>query len=254
LSASTPDESPDQTPHQAPDRTPDQAHGRTAGHGPAHPEAPPDQPGYDALAELYDRTFPGPWQRPLDRHSVDAFADGLPRGATLLDIGCGTGHVTVELAFRGFNTIGVDPSVNMLHIARKRYPRREWVVGDAHYPADSPVVRAAEPVRGILARFSLIHVPPDEVAAVLESWAAHTEPGCQVLLVFQCLLDPAGPFEELPHPAAPAWRWNPSALAEALARAGFNEQWRVIIQPDTDHPVPECHLCAVRAEKPAVEG
>ncbi|VXB44498.1 Methyltransferase family protein [Citricoccus sp. K5] len=204
------------------------------------------QPGYDALAELYDRTFPGPWQRPLDRHSVDAFADALPRGGTILDLGCGTGHVTVELAFRGFNTIGVDPSARMLEIARKRYPQRTWIAGDAHFPAADPVVRAAGPVSGILARFSLIHVPPGQVRQVLQSWAAHTEPGCQVLLAFQGLLESGRDVEEFPHGVARAWRWNPSSLAQALDEAGFAETWRVIVCPDQDHEYPECHLSAVR--------
>ncbi|XKH53942.1 class I SAM-dependent methyltransferase [Citricoccus nitrophenolicus] len=206
----------------------------------------PRQPGYDALAELYDRTFPGPWQRPLDRHSVDAFADALPRGGTILDLGCGTGHVTVELAFRGFNTIGVDPSARMLEIARKRYPQRTWITGDAHFPAADPVVRAAGSVSGILARFSLIHVPPEQVPAVLQSWAAHTEPGCQVLLVFQGLLESGQDVEEFPHAVARAWRWNPSSLAQALDEAGFAETWRAIVCPDQGHEYPECHLSAVR--------
>lgn len=235
-----------------PDRTsrptPGVAAGMTSGGAAAEPGAdvPAGHPGYDALADLYDRRFPGPWERPLDRHSVDAFADALPRGATILDLGCGTGHVTVELSFRGFRTIGVDPSARMLQIARKRYPSRTWIPGDAHFPADSPAVRAAGPVAGILARFSLIHVPPHEMPGVLASWAEHTAPGCTVLLVFQCLLEEDRDVEEFPHVVAPAWRWNPSALARALDEVGFAEAWRVIVCPDEGHPYPECHLSAVR--------
>lgn len=209
-------------------------------------DVPSGQPGYDALAELYDRRFPGPWERPLDRHSLDAFADGLPRGGTILDLGCGTGHVTVELAFRGFRTIGVDPSVRMLEIARKRYPSRTWVPGDAYFPVDSTQVKAAGPIVGILARFSLIHVAPAEVPGVLASWAENTEPGCQVLVAFQSLFDPGREAQEFDHVVAPAWRWNPSALAKVLDEAGFSEIWRVIVCPDEQHPYPECHLSAVR--------
>lgn len=216
------------------------------GPDPTDPDVPGGQPGYDALAELYDRRFPGPWQHPLDRHSVDAFADGLPPGGTILDLGCGTGHVTVELAFRGFRTIGVDPSARMLEIARKRYPGQSWIAGDAHFPADAPAVRDVGAVAGIMARFSLIHVPPAQVPGVLASWAEHTEPGCQILLVFQCLLEPGGQAEEFDHVVAPAWRWNPSALARALDQAGFAEQWRVVICPDEERRYPECHLSAVR--------
>jgi SAM-dependent methyltransferase len=220
--------------------------GSGAGAGLAAGDVPAGQPGYDVLAELYDRRFPGPWERPLDRHSLDAFADALPRGGTILDLGCGTGHVTVELAFRGFRTIGVDPSERMLEIARKRYPSRTWIPGDAHFPADALQVRAAGPIAGIVARFSLIHVPPEDIPGVLASWSANTGPGCQVLVVFQCLLEPDLDTEEFEHVVAPAWRWNPSALAKALDAAGFRETWRVIVCPDEGHPYPECHLSAVR--------
>lgn len=47
----------------------------------------------------------------------------LPVGAEILDIACGTGVITVELAKAGFSLIGVDLSVDMLHHAEKRAER-----------------------------------------------------------------------------------------------------------------------------------
>jgi SAM-dependent methyltransferase len=52
---------------------------------------------------------------------------------TIIDIGCGTGLVTHELAKRGYQMIGVEPSKLMLEVARKSpYSERiQWIEGDA---------------------------------------------------------------------------------------------------------------------------
>ncbi len=44
----------------------------------------------------------------------------LPRGASILDMGCGTGRHSVALAERGFSVTGVDLSEHMLEKARAR--------------------------------------------------------------------------------------------------------------------------------------
>lgn len=53
--------------------------------------------------------------------------------SSIIDIGCGTGLLTCELARRGHRMTGVDPSSAMLHVARHR-PSHEcvrWIEGDA---------------------------------------------------------------------------------------------------------------------------
>jgi SAM-dependent methyltransferase len=52
---------------------------------------------------------------------------------TILDLGCGTGVLTCELAIDGRHVIGVDPSAAMLAVARRR-PNAEavqWIEGDS---------------------------------------------------------------------------------------------------------------------------
>ncbi len=53
--------------------------------------------------------------------------------STIIDVGCGTGLLTCELAKRGHRLIGVEPSSAMLALARRRAcgERVDWVVGDA---------------------------------------------------------------------------------------------------------------------------
>lgn len=67
------------------------------------------------LAALYDRMNPFA----ADTEFYLAFADEHP-GSRILDIGCGTGLLTVELARRGHRMLGADPAEAMLDIARTR--------------------------------------------------------------------------------------------------------------------------------------
>lgn len=51
-------------------------------------------------------------------------------GSRLLDAGCGTGRVAIELALRGFAVVGVDTQVGMLALAREKAPDIEWIEAD----------------------------------------------------------------------------------------------------------------------------
>jgi SAM-dependent methyltransferase len=55
------------------------------------------------------------------------------RAASIVDLGCGTGLITCELAGQGYRLTGVDPAPAMVEIARhRRYGDRvRWAVGDA---------------------------------------------------------------------------------------------------------------------------
>lgn len=44
----------------------------------------------------------------------------------ILDAGCGTGRVAIELARRGHSCVGVDVSASMLAVARERAPEVQW--------------------------------------------------------------------------------------------------------------------------------
>ncbi|MET0994873.1 MAG: class I SAM-dependent methyltransferase [Mycobacterium sp.] len=51
-------------------------------------------------------------------------------GTRVLDAGCGTGRVAVELAARGFSMVGVDVDSGMLTAARAKSPGVEWIEAD----------------------------------------------------------------------------------------------------------------------------
>lgn len=53
------------------------------------------------------------------------------QGETILDLGCGTGHLTQEIARRGSVVVGIDQSSEMIEKARISYPHLEFAVADA---------------------------------------------------------------------------------------------------------------------------
>lgn len=52
-------------------------------------------------------------------------------GERVLDLGCGTGHLTQQIAERGASVIGIDPSREMIAKARAAYPKLQFEIADA---------------------------------------------------------------------------------------------------------------------------
>lgn len=59
---------------------------------------------------------------------VDGLLGGPPR--RVLDAGCGTGRVAVELDRRGYDVVGIDVDPAMLDVARAKAPHVDWRLGD----------------------------------------------------------------------------------------------------------------------------
>ena len=60
-------------------------------------------------------------------------------GERILDLGCGTGHLTQQIADAGATVIGLDSSPEMVAAAGAAYPAVEFVLGDAaHFAFDQP--------------------------------------------------------------------------------------------------------------------
>ena len=65
-------------------------------------------------------------------------------GGLYLDIGCGTGNYTIALAIKGLNFYGVEPSGQMLEIARSKNQNVHWLSGRAEQiPADDQLFDGA---------------------------------------------------------------------------------------------------------------
>lgn len=76
---------------------------------------------------------------------VDAL---VPRGARILDAGCGSGRVGGFLAAAGHRVVGVDVDPTLIEAAGQDYPGPQWLVGD--------LAELDLPSRGITEPFDVI--------------------------------------------------------------------------------------------------
>ncbi len=121
----------------------------------------------------YDEAFRRLAERGVDVHGEAAYVDALlpGPGARVLDAGCGTGRVAVELARRGHAVVGVDNDPSMLAVARQ-HPGPRWVEADLaalDLPERFDVVVAAGNV--------VVFLEPGSEPVVVERLARHLVPG-----------------------------------------------------------------------------
>lgn len=97
-------------------------------------------------------------------------------GERILDLGCGTGQLTSEIAAAGASVVGLDKSEDMLRQARQNYPELAFVEGDA---AD---FRFNEPFDAVFSNAAL-HWVRDHGAAA-ESITSALRPGGRFVAEF----------------------------------------------------------------------
>jgi len=108
---------------------------------------------------------------------------GAPATGAVLDAGCGTGRVAIELARRGYTTLGIDVDPALLDRARAKAPDLEWQVADL---ATMSATTAPGPfAAAVLAGNVMIFVARGTEVAVVENVAARLQPGGLLVAGFQ---------------------------------------------------------------------
>ncbi|MEU5872823.1 methyltransferase domain-containing protein [Glycomyces sp. NPDC047369] len=197
-------------------------------------ETDPVRQAYTSVAELYIEMFGTKEQvHPddlalIERHLGD-------RQGPVLDLGCGPGHLTGYLRALGVDAAGIDLVPEFIAHARAAHPDVEFRLGSlAHLDV------ADGSVDGILAWYSLIHLPPQELDGVLTEFHRALVPaGRLVLGTFSA--DEVGAFD---HKVVTAYRWPLDALSERLTQAGFREVERLPRAGDDQHR-PHAAMAAV---------
>jgi ubiquinone/menaquinone biosynthesis C-methylase UbiE len=124
---------------------------------------------YDQIAAWFDsnrtRTL-------IEKPYLDYLAGALPPGASILDLGCGTGEPILRyLVERRFTVTGVDASTAMIALARTRFPGARLLV------ADMRRLSLGQRFDAVLAWHSLFHLPHDEQRAMFTTFAHLSNPG-----------------------------------------------------------------------------
>ncbi len=108
---------------------------------------------YDSIAGLYNKLW-ADWYLPAALPALESlFFSRVPAGSHVLDLCCGSGHVTRELVRRGYSVTGIDASAELIKLAREALPNVDLQVQNA---CDFSL---SEPVDAALSTFdSLNHI------------------------------------------------------------------------------------------------
>ncbi|MFC1978451.1 class I SAM-dependent DNA methyltransferase [Chloroflexota bacterium] len=107
------------------------------------------------IAELYDRHSSEFYDYHAKRGDVEFYVDfAVESGGTVLDIGCGTGRILIPTSRAGVSITGLDKSVEMLDICRRKLENESPDVRDR-----VKLVHADMSEFNLKSRFSLVTIP-----------------------------------------------------------------------------------------------
>jgi SAM-dependent methyltransferase len=172
---------------------------------------------------------------PYLRASLALFAELVREagGGPVADVGCGPGYVTDHLHDAGVDAFGIDLSPEMIAIARGDYPHLRFEVGSM-----TDLDLADDSVAGIVAFWSVIHVPDDAVPGVFEEFRRVLQPHGLALVGFHV-------GDETQHTSqgytgrpinVDSHHRRPGTVASWLRDAGFSIEAEMVLRPDEAVP------------------
>ncbi|NUP39658.1 MAG: class I SAM-dependent methyltransferase [Streptomyces sp.] len=189
---------------------------------------------------------------PMERAMLGAFADHIREdgGGAVLEAGCGPGRITAYAHGLGLDIRGVDLSPVMVALSRRTHPGLRFDVGSLTR-LDAPDGGLA----GLLAWYSLIHLPPARVPAALAEFHRVLAPGGRLLLGFQAGEGVKRHEEAWGHRVALDFhRISPERIAGQLEEAGFEVTTRVFREALPTEAVAQAYVLARKREPGAGQG
>ncbi|OJF10450.1 class I SAM-dependent methyltransferase [Couchioplanes caeruleus] len=159
----------------------------------------------------------------------------------VLDAGCGPGHITDHLRSLGINAMGIDIVPEFIAHAKAAHPTGEYQLGSM-----KRLDVESHTIAGILAWFSLIHLPPQELDGVLAEFRRVMTPAGTLVVGF---FDGAE-ASRFDHKVVTAYRWPVDEFSERLMQAGFTEVERLHRPGDGTHR-PYAAIAAVMRQERA---
>jgi ubiquinone/menaquinone biosynthesis C-methylase UbiE len=193
---------------------------------------------YDAAAERYlefvGTELSAATEGPIDLSLLSAFAELIAArpSARVADVGCGPGRVAAFLARQGLDVLGIDVSTALLARARVAHPAIAFEEGRLQ---DLPITDAS--LAGAVCWYSIIHTPPEGLAAVFAELSRVLEPGGHLLLAFQAGSGDAMHRADAHGTGLPltSYRHGVAEVARRLQPAGFDMRATAERAPELDY-------------------
>ena len=95
---------------------------------------------------------------------ADKFLEFLPKGSSILDIGCGSGYKTAYIKEKGYTVEGCDFSEGMIELSKNNFPDINFEVFDI-YDLD----KLNKKFDGIFCQAVLLHIPKNDIFEILSN-------------------------------------------------------------------------------------
>ncbi|WP_457312516.1 class I SAM-dependent methyltransferase [Sphingomonas sp. UYAg733] len=155
---------------------------------------------------------------------IDRFCVALPKGGTILDLGCGGGEpVARYLIDHGYRYTGVDRDPAMIELAHTRFPRDTWILGDMR------TLAIDGPFEGVIAWNSLTQLSRSDQADMVERAALRLKPGGRLLFNAEPRI--GGDTSEYRSGSLCAADLSSADYSAAIARCGLIEMAHVAQDP-----------------------
>lgn len=107
---------------------------------------------------------------------LDRFASLLPEGASILDIGCGSGEpIAGYFIGNGYDVTGIDASLPLIELCRARFPEKLWAV------ADMRKLALGRRFDGLIAWHSFFHLKAEDQRRMFAIFRQHANDGAALM-------------------------------------------------------------------------
>ena len=138
---------------------------------------------WDRRAPTFDDDFGHSIRTPAERKAWDRILDLALRERTTgdaLDVGCGTGFLSFELAARGYRVTGIDFAPSMLAEARRKAAERAVAIRFEHGDAEQ-LTFPSQSFDLVITRHVLWTLPHPDLA--IDEWIRVLRPGGRLVIV-----------------------------------------------------------------------